>query len=92
MRIRQTMLGEFLSANVSTPFVLFMVKGVLDEIRRCSGLIQLQGSANFQTQMLPSGREYSVTSYFKSSLHKLKLKNSIDLFPNSIHNGDPMGT
>jgi len=24
------MLGEFLSANVSTPFLLFMVKGALD--------------------------------------------------------------
>lgn len=32
MNVQKTMLGEFLSANVSTPFVLFMVKGLLSHL------------------------------------------------------------
>ena len=33
------MLGEFLSANVSTPFLLFMVKGALDVLTLSNQLI-----------------------------------------------------
>ena len=44
----QTLLGEFLSANVSSPFLLFMVEGVLQlDVLDISadGVIQVSGSS-----------------------------------------------
>ena len=35
----KTMLGEFLSANVSTPFLLFMVRGMCSHTTRTDALM-----------------------------------------------------
>lgn len=57
------MLGEFLSANVSTPFLLFMVEGSEDFVTE-SALQMLTVSQGFlqmtPKQMLVTGRAFSV--------------------------------
>ncbi|KAK0237694.1 hypothetical protein EDD85DRAFT_1004446 [Armillaria nabsnona] len=59
-----TMLGEFLSANVSTPFLLFMVKGQSDPV--CFGVLTDEAEIAFWTGVLVS--TFFLTQFLTSLL------------------------